>query len=159
MRTISIRILGALALVLAFAACGGDDDGDDGGDGNTIDAPAQTIDAPVVVDAPAATNALGQVCTLGAADACPAGNTCVAIMNVGSQTMGWCSPMCMNMNSICSTGYTGPAGGMPVCAITEMTGAPPTLCAIICNPAMQQCPTGLTCQMVNAQTSICAAPP
>lgn len=161
MRTISIRVLAALALVLSFAACGGDDDGDDGGDGVTIDAPNQVTDAPpVATDAPAASNALGQVCTLGAAGACPAGNTCVAVGGVGSQTMGWCSPMCMNMNAICSTGYTGPAGGMPVCAINEAMGAPPTLCAIVCTAGMNaQCPTGLTCQPVpNAGVSICAVP-
>jgi hypothetical protein len=158
MRSISIRILGALALVLTFAACGGDDDGDDGGDGVAIDAPNQTIDAPLVTDAPAVTNALGQTCNAAAPD-CPAGNSCVVLTGLGSQTTGYCSPQCMNMNTLCSTGYTGPAGGMPVCAVTEAEGAPPSLCAIVCMMGNNaQCPTGLTCQLAGGTTYICVAP-
>lgn len=149
------RLVAAFALVLGFVACGGGggDDGDD--DGTTIDAPT-AIDAPVSIDAPMSTNALGTVCSF-AAPACPAGNTCTGVMNVGSTTMGWCSPMCMNMNAICTTGYTGPAGGMPVCALS-MGGGAPTLCAIICT-STPQCPTGLTCTPVpnqNPPVSICA---
>lgn len=158
MRSMSIRILAAFALTLGFVACGGGDDGDD--DVQTIDAPAATIDAPdVAIDAPPASNALGQVCSFAAPN-CPAGNTCTGLQGVGSATMGYCSPMCMNMNAICTTGYTGPAGGNPVCALSEAQGAPPTLCAIICtmNP---QCPTGLQCIPVpgqNPPVSVCAPP-
>jgi len=154
----SIRILAAFALTLGFVACGGGDDGDD--DVTPIDA-STAIDAPPqAIDAPPAVNALGQVCTFAAPN-CPAGNECTGIMNFGSMTMGWCSPMCMNMNTICSGGYTGPAGGTPVCALQQQ-GQPPNLCAIVCAAGMnQQCPTGLTCQAVPGQpqpVSICAPP-
>jgi hypothetical protein len=147
-------LLAAVALTFGLVACGG---GDDDGDGQTIDAP-QGIDAPTAIDAAIdapTTNALGTVCSF-ANPQCPAGNTCTGVMGVGSTTMGWCSPMCMNMNSICSTGYTGPAGGMPVCALTMQGSTTPVLCAIICT-AQNQCPTGLTCTAVpNQNVMICA---
>mgnify|MGYP000844807453 CR=1 FL=1 len=152
------RLVAAFALVLGLVACGGSGDGGDD-DGADIDAPMGTIDAATSIDAPASTNSLGTVCDLQMQN-CPSGNSCTAVQGVGSQTMGWCSPMCMNMNAICSTGYTGPAGGMPVCALTTMQGQPPSLCAIICT-GNTQCPTGLTCQMVPGQqqpVSICAPP-
>lgn len=147
------RLVAAIALVLGLVACGG---GDDGGDGVVIDAPT-AIDAAVAVDAAPTTNALGTVCSF-ASPACPAGNQCTGVMGVGSTTMGWCSPMCMNMTTICTTGYTGPAGGMPNCALTMAQGQPPNLCAIICT-STPQCPTGLTCTAVpgqNPPVSICA---
>jgi hypothetical protein len=151
---ISIRLLAAFALTLGFAACGGDDDGDGGTIDAAIDA-APSIDA--AIDAPPATNALGTVCTF-ANPTCPEGNVCTGIQGVGSTTMGYCSPMCMDMNSICSTGYTGPQGGMPVCALSEAQGAPPTLCAILCTmPA--QCGAGLDCIPVPGQNASVCAPP
>jgi hypothetical protein len=64
------------------------------------------------------------------------------------------------MNTLCSTGYTGPAGGTPVCALSEAQGAPPSLCAIICT-MNTQCPTGLQCIPVpgqNPPVSVCAPP-
>lgn len=151
-------LLAVVVLAFGLVACGGGggDDGDD--DGTDIDA-AMAIDAAVSIDAPASSNALGQVCMLSAPN-CPAMHSCTGVQGVGSTTMGWCSPMCMNMNAICTTGYTGPAGGMPVCALTTMQGAPPSLCAIICT-GNAQCPTGLTCQPVPGQqqpVSICAPP-
>lgn len=149
---ISIRLLAAFALTLGFAACGGDDDVE-----TPIDAPPVVIDAPV--DAPPAVNALGTVCTF-ANPTCPEGNVCTGLQGVGSTTMGYCSPQCMNMNALCSTGYTGPAGGMPVCALSEAQGAPPTLCAIICT-MNTQCPSGLQCIPVpgqNPPVSVCAPP-
>lgn len=156
---ISIRLLAAIALTFGLAACGGDDDGD-GGDNNPIDAAidsANNIDASP--DAPPASNALGQTCDF-AAPQCPTGNVCTGLQGVGSTTTGYCSPMCMNMNAICTTGYTGPAGGMPVCALSEGAGQPPTLCAIICT-MNTQCPTGLQCIPVpgqNPPVSVCAPP-
>lgn len=153
---ISIRLLAAIALTFGFAACGGDDDG---GDNTPTDAPIDSAAIDAAIDAPPATNALGQVCDF-ANPQCPTGNVCTGLQGVGSQTMGYCSPMCMNMNSICSTGYTGPQGGMPVCALSEAQGAPPTLCAIICT-MNAQCPTGLQCIPVPNQpqpVSVCAPP-
>ena len=89
---------------------------------------------------------------------CPAGNSCVAIMGLGSQTTGYCTPNCNNMTSICTTGYTGPAGGQPQCALSMAQGQPPNGCAIICMQT-NQCPTGLSCTAVPGQNvSICVAP-
>jgi len=154
---ISIRLLAAIALTFGFAACGGDDDGD-GGDNTPTDAPIDTATAiDAAIDAPPAGNSLGQVCDF-ANPMCPAGHTCTGIQDVGSTTMGYCSPMCTRMGGECAAGYTGPAGGMPVCALS-MAGSPdPTLCAIICTmPA--QCPTGLSCIPVTGQNvSVCAPP-
>jgi hypothetical protein len=147
-------LLAVVALTFGLVGCGGGDD-----DGQTIDAPSGT-DAPGAIDAgldaPAGTNALGTVCTFSNPQ-CPAGNTCTGVQGVGSTTMGWCSPMCMNMNSICSTGYTGPAGGQPVCALSTAMGAPPSLCAIVCT-MQNQCPTGLTCTPVTGQNVMICAP-
>lgn len=143
----------SILAVLALAACGGDDDG-----GNTpIDAPA-AIDAPIALDAAAVTNALGQVCTFGAAGTCPTGNSCTGLQGVGSTTMGYCSPVCTMAGGECAAGYTGPAGGMPQCALSTAQGAPPSLCAIVCTVGTQ-CPTGLACVPVPGQpqpVSVCA---
>ncbi len=154
---ISIRLLAAIALTFGFAACGGGDD--DGGDNTPTDAAIDSAAIDAAIDAPPATNALGTVCTF-ANPQCPEGNVCTGLQGVGSTTMGYCSPMCMNMNAICTTGYTGPAGGMPVCALSEAQGAPPTLCAIICT-MNTQCPAGLQCIPVpgqNPPVSVCAPP-
>ena len=154
---ISIRLLAAIALTFGFAACGGDDDGD----GNNpvdaaIDSPS-AIDAPI--DSPPAGNPLGQVCTF-ANPMCPAGSTCTGLQGVGSQTMGYCSPMCTQQGGECAAGYTGPAGGQPQCALTTAQGQPPSLCAIICT-MNTQCPSGLQCIAVpgqNPPVSVCAPP-
>jgi hypothetical protein len=150
-------LLVVVALTFGLVACGGKSDDDD--DQAVIDAPGGAIDAPMQnIDAAGGTNALGTVCSF-ASPQCPAGNTCTGVQGLGSTTMGWCSPMCMNMNSICTTGYTGPAGGMPVCALSTAMGAPPSLCAIVCT-MQSQCPTGLTCtQVPNQNAMICAPPP
>lgn len=114
------------------------------------------VDAGTAIDAPV-TNELGRLCTVGGTN-CSAGNTCVAIQGIGSATMGWCSPMCNNMNAVCAAGYTGPAGGEPVCAVGDGTGMA-NLCAIVCTTAAQ-CPSGLSCILVpgGANGSICAVP-
>lgn len=153
-------ILSALALSVALAACGGSGSGDDistvdarAVDARVVDAPAGSIDAPT-----GGSNALGQVCSQTVA--CPAGNTCTGVSGVGSTTMGWCTPTCTQQGGECAAGYTGPAGGMPVCALTTAQGAPPSQCAIICTAAAQ-CPSGLQCIPVPGQTtpvSICAPP-
>ncbi|MDB4956645.1 MAG: hypothetical protein JWO36_4214 [Myxococcales bacterium] len=113
------------------------------------------LDAKVFMDAPAvAANALGQLCPFaagGGGSACPTGNDCVTLMGLGSTTTGYCTPMCMGNNATCTTGYTGPAGGMPVCALSTGSGSNANGCAIICTtPA--QCPTGMACTMVPMQT-------
>jgi hypothetical protein len=142
---------------LALVACGGgggDDQGDDGDDTAAPDASTAAPDA-----AENTVNALGQVCSFAAPD-CPAGNVCTGIEGVGSTENGYCSPMCMNMNALCSGGYTGPAGGQPVCALSEAAGADPTLCAIVCQDGTQ-CPAGLDCIPVPDQpqpVSVCAPP-
>lgn len=148
----------AVSMVLgaALAACGSS--GKSGVDAN---GGGDDVDAKVFLDAPPqqTTNALGQLCPFaagGGGTMCPAGNDCVALMGVGSTTTGYCTPMCMNMSSICTTGYTGPAGGNPQCALTVMGSTTPNGCAIICTMA-SQCPTGMGCMPVTGQTvKICA---
>jgi hypothetical protein len=122
-------------------------DGDTSGDGSSDGTPP--IDAPYV-------NALGQVCTSGQANTCPEGNDCISISTTGGGSLGpYCSPMCMNDNARCTTGYTGPASGMPVCAVGD--GTTTNYCAIIC-VNNSDCPTGLTCQTFgNPPTSVCAS--
>lgn len=141
--------------VLMFAACG-----DDGGSTKPkVDAPMQQMDAPATpMDMPqSGGNALGQSCTFNmdpTMTGCPAAHSCTNIDVMGaSDMMGYCSPMCTPMNGACATGYTGPAGGMPQCALTTAMGQPPTLCAIVCT-TNANCPAGLTCAVVQP-----AAPP
>jgi hypothetical protein len=141
--------------VLAIAACGGDSK-------KNPDAKPPTPDANTTPDAspPDAmtANALGTLCdNNNQTMPCPAGNQCVVVTGVGSQTQGYCSPVCNGMDTICSTGYTGPAGGMERCALGAQ-GQPPDACVIICT-APAQCPTGTACTAVTGQTvKICVAP-
>lgn len=154
MRTFTI-----LFAALALAACGGSDSKTADAKLGTVDAPAGTPDAPGggTPDAPAgAGNGLTTTCT-GAAGECPTGTTCTGVMGVGSQTVGWCTPDCAAVATACTDGYDGPAGGMPTCALSTAQGQPPSQCVVICTDAAQ-CATGFTCQMVNAQTKICAPP-
>lgn len=154
-------ILSAFILSVGLAACGGSGSGDDvvtvdartiDGSGGGGDGGGGTIDAPG-----GGVNALGQVCSMTMA--CPAGNSCTTLQGLGSQTMGYCTPMCSGqMSTECATGYTGPASGRPVCALSTMMGAPPSACAIICT-APADCPAGLACTPVPGQmASICVVP-
>ncbi|MBK9034843.1 MAG: hypothetical protein IPL61_26870 [Myxococcales bacterium] len=101
--------MSVFALSIGLAACGGSGGGDDvpAIDARTSDATGGNPDAagggPDA--AGGGVNALGQVCTPGT---CPAGNMCTGVGGVGSQTMGWCSPMCTSMGGECAAGYTGP---------------------------------------------------
>jgi hypothetical protein len=149
-----MRLVLSSMFVLALAACGGDDGDVVAIDARTPDGSSSTIDAPPSTG----NNVLGTVCSMAAP--CPEGNTCVTLMGVGSATMGYCSPMCTQAGTECVTGYTGPAGGRPQCALSMAAGAPPTLCAIVC-AAAGDCPSGLACTPVPNQpqpVSVCAAP-
>ena len=158
MRFARLSVLFILVSGSTFAACGGDDGG--GGGGGNVDAP-QVVDAPMIDAPPMTTNALGQLCPTamgGGGTACPAGNACTSLMGVGTNmNTGYCSPNCMNMTAVCTTGYTGPAGGQPQCALSLSMGTPPSLCAIVCT-ATTQCPTRLTCTPVpNQNVMVCVA--
>ncbi len=139
----------AVALAIGLAACGGNDEP------KTPDAPILLADAPKADAPPAATNILGQRCGQ-TAGACPAGNTCALIMGLGNQMEGYCSPSCMAMDTKCSVGYTGPAGGMPRCALGPAAGQG-ELCAILCT-LDTQCPTGLKCLDAGGGAKICVVP-
>jgi len=142
--------------VLLFIGCGGGGKSGGGDDVVDIDAPAVSIDAP-----PAGPNPLGQLCPTaagGGGTACPAGASCVTITGVGTNTTtGYCTPNCMAMNAICTTGYTGPAGGMPQCALSPAAGQPANGCAIVCT-AGAQCGTGLSCIPVPGQAVMVCVP-
>ena len=128
----------AVCVAVGLAACGSK------GNTKTTDAPVVVVDAPKVDAPPAASNFLGQRCGQ-TAGACPAGSghTCALVMGLGNQMEGYCSPACMGMDTKCSVGYTGPAGGVPRCALGPAQGQG-ELCAIECT-ADPQCPTGLKC--------------
>ena len=138
----------AVALTIGLAACGGKDEP------KTPDAPILAVDARKVDAPPAVTNLLGQRCGQ-TAGACPAGNSCAIVMDLGNQMEGYCSPPCMAMDTKCSTGYTGPAGGMPRCALGPAANQG-ELCAILCT-ADAQCPTGLKC-LGAGSSKICVVP-
>ncbi|HEU0033148.1 MAG TPA: hypothetical protein VFQ53_21090 [Kofleriaceae bacterium] len=143
--------------ISSLVACGGGKDG--GGGGGSADA---AVDSPPPIDSPPPVqNALGQLCPFaagGMGQPCPAGNACVTLQGLGSTTTGYCTPDCMNMTTLCTTGYTGPAGGMPQCALTTAAGQPPNGCAIVCTDNAQ-CPTGLSCLQVPMNTVKICVPP
>lgn len=155
-------ILSAFILSVGLAACGGSGSGDDvvtvdartiDGSGGTVDAPGGTVDAPS-----GGANALGQLCSMSMA--CPAGNTCTFLQGLGSQTMGYCTPMCTMSGGECAAGYSGPSTGRPVCALTMQGSMTPVACAIVCT-APADCPSGLACTPVPGQqqpVSICVVP-
>jgi hypothetical protein len=111
--------------VLVVAACGG------GGSD------------PPQSDAPPSTPQHYDVCQMGVAADCPAGDSCqVRTLLGGSTTWGYCSPPCTeDLN--CEMGYTGP--GTPTCFM-------PDECMIVCTDA---CPTGLTCLETGGPVRIC----
>lgn len=111
-------------------------------------------------------NALGQLCPFngsGTGNACPSGNSCVQVSGnngsaVGSnKNEGYCTPDCMGMNSGCTTGYTGPSTGMPMCVLNSGSGSAADGCAIICTQ-MIDCPTGTSCAAVPGTTAKICAP-
>lgn len=154
MRTLSRLFLCSLALTV-FAACGGGDDTEDPAPDAAVTVPdADTTPAPDA--APMTVNGLGQVCDMNIM--CPEGNSCTGVQGVGDPERGYCSPSCTEGGTECTDGYTGPSGGMPLCALSEASGAPPTLCAILCT-APEQCPTGTACIPVPGQSASICAPP
>lgn len=142
-------------------ACGG------GGGGNNNGA-----DAKVYKDAPGSgsgsgsgsgnpnpdvTAGLGQLCPAaqgGAGSACGSADSCVLITGLGSTTTGYCTPNCAGSNTGCTTGYTGPTGGQPVCALSVGSGSGATGCAIVCT-GVAQCPGGMECVVAQGTTMIC----
>ena len=115
-------------LVFALALSGCEVGGDDGSGG--------------AADASSSQNALGQICTIGAAAVCPStpAHICTKLDTVGSQTQGYCSPLCTT-SAECTSGYTGPATGTPTCfpdALNQQR------CVIICQ-SEADCPNSLAC--------------
>jgi hypothetical protein len=146
-RLISSTFVVAVAGAATIFACGG------GGGGGNPDAKVY-MDAKVFMDANGSgsngVNALGQICN--GTMTCPPGNDCVTIMNAGSGSNGFCTPMCMGSNANCAAGYTGPAGGQPVCALTMQGSSTPNGCAIICTD-VSQCPTGNGCITIGSNSA------
>jgi hypothetical protein len=141
-RLLSVTIVVGVAAAATIFACGGDDHA-------KADAPKVFMDSKVFMDAPGggSGNGLGQLCPFGSGGggtACPAADACVKLTGLGSATTGYCTPNCAGSNGICTTGYTGPAGGTPVCALSVGSGSGATGCAIVCTDATQ-CPTGMGC--------------
>lgn len=123
-----------MVAIAAALACG-----DDGGGGSAADARPGA-------DGPTSTSVLGTLCTPGVDD-CPSGE-CV-ILESGSDTTGYCSPVCTN-DGQCTDGYTGP--GTPTCFVPDQ----PNRCTISCTDA---CPTGLECFVpMGAPMGFCRVP-
>ena len=125
---LTVVFLACLVALLVVAAC------DSGGDNMNPDGSMN--------DAPGAVNALGQVCTLGASTGCPSdpAHLCTSLSSVGSQTQGYCTPLCTTEVE-CTTGYTGPATGQLACFPDQQNR---NRCVIICG-TKDDCPTGLDC--------------
>lgn len=103
------------------------------------------------VPPPAPPNYLGQVCDT--ATPCPENppHLCV-ILSIGSQSQGYCSPMC-TVDDECRAGYTGPASGTAYC----LNPGTSDTCTIQCtSPA--GCPTGLDCVSSGGPASFCVVP-
>ncbi|HEY4240044.1 MAG TPA: hypothetical protein VGM88_09525 [Kofleriaceae bacterium] len=149
----------SIASVATIVSCGGDDGGSGTPDAKHVDAAHHDTSSgsDAAIDTPSGVNALGQLCPAasgGSGTACPTGNDCVSITGLGSTTTGYCTPDCGGDDTVCSTGYTGPSGGMEVCALTTGSGSDATGCAIICTAATQ-CPTGMECDVAQGTTKIC----
>lgn len=132
----------ALALVAALAACGEKD--------------AANVDAaPLDLDAAVAVNKLGDACTLpamGQPDPCGADHICLTLPG-RSQTTGYCSPLCNAMETICDTGYAGPAAGNPQCVLkVPATSMVTNACAIKCTVATD-CPNAMPCEQLEGAQS------
>ena len=156
------RAIPLLFAALAFIACGKSDDKktnqfDAAPMGGNPDAP--TIGTP---DAPMASgvNALDQICDQ--VTACPTGNACTGISGLGSADKGWCTPDCTaGKDTTCTTGYKGPAGGVPKCALVAQGSQTPSGCIVICKDDTQ-CASGMKCQALpapNDKIKACAPPP
>jgi len=153
-RVLSAAIVVGVAVGFTVIACGG------GSSSHNPDAKVFK-DSKVFMDSSGggSSNGLGQLCPFGSGgggSACPGTDGCVKITGVGSNAnTGYCTPNCMGMNSICTTGYTGPSTGMPQCALSSGSGSAADGCAIVCTTSTD-CPTGLTCTPVTGQSvSIC----
>ena len=169
----SVLSAAALSLFVTVAACGpGASPAVDAAPAHVdapsmtthIDAAASSIDAMVSHSIDAAvqhgtdaaeggSNPLGIVCEV-ANPTCPGtGSLCTKFSAGDSQ--GICSPMCTSADpSPCTNGYTGLAGGQPVCALASSATMMVDACAIICT-APDQCPTGTVCTVASGTTSIC----
>ena len=158
-RLLSTTVVIGIASAATIFACGG------GGGGNNPDAKVFKDSKPFLDSASGVSGGLGQLCPFsagGAGSACPQGDACVALQGLGSTTTGYCTPNCGTNASACTTGYTGPTGGMPECAlVTAGSGSgsgsgtsTPNACAIICTE-VSQCPGGMECIVAQGTTKIC----
>lgn len=153
-------------------------------DDPTDDPTNDTTADPVDCDPPCAggEQCLGGICVpTGECDpACAPDEMCVAGECVGGPSSGsdygpcaacapgempvmvppamgcFCSPMCDGEGSMCAAPNEGTA--QPQCVLELMMGAGPSQCALICDPAMQMCPTGATCEMVQMGVGVCTHP-
>lgn len=153
-------------------------------DATTGEPPDDTTGGPVTCDPPCAANeeciegvcfptgecdppcAAGEECVdgvcemptptnsdYGPCDACAPGEMPVQV--TGAEGC-FCSPGCDGMGSMCPEPNDGTAQGQ--CVLETMAGAGPNQCALICDPAMEMCPAGATCQEVQPMIGICTHP-
>jgi hypothetical protein len=117
------NMLASIALV-GLAACGGGSD-------------------PPQSDAPPSTPQHYDVCQMGVASDCPAGDSCQIRQLMGGSTVwGFCSPPCAD-SLACEMGYTGP--GTPTCFMNT--------CLLVCPD--DACPTGLACLDTGGPQQVC----
>jgi hypothetical protein len=160
----SVAFVVAIAVGATIIACGSSGGNNNGADAKVYkDAPGSGSGSGSgsANPNPDVTAGLGQLCPAaqgGAGSACGSADECVLITGLGSTTTGYCTPNCAGSNAGCTTGYTGPAGGQPVCALTtgsgSGSGSGATGCAIVCT-GIAQCPGGMQCVVAQGTTMIC----
>ena len=78
----------------------------------------------------------------GPCDMCAPGEMPVGLQDIEGC---FCSPGCDGEGAMCPAPNDGTA--QAICALILMEGAPPSQCALACDPTMQMCPAGATCSM------------
>ncbi len=163
------KLVGCVACLLFWSACGGEADGGGGGGGGgggvdargagASDAPAGGGGGASDAGAPDASGGggagpLGASCVGEGQGSCPAGYAC---LNLVGGAGSWCSRTCNGAQDLtCNDGFAGPGYGSCLLTVTPAGGGAPQLyCTIICSDAAGAptlCPAGEDC------TGTCPAP-
>lgn len=92
----------------------------------------------------------------GTCDACLAGETAVTITGFEGC---YCAPAC-DAQTECPPPPEGDATA--ACLLSEMMGADPTMCVLLCSNSQPNCPTGMNCHDIgdpnNPDTGLCTHP-
>ena len=163
-------LFGLVGLTVALAGCPGDDSGD------TSTTDAATTDAETTTGTPTCDPACadGEECIdgvcfptggdtttddpppgnsdYGPCDSCAAGEMPVAIDGLEGC---FCSPSCDGAMAMCPPPNEGTGQAQCVLGVDPMS---PTQCALLCDPAGDNCPPGATCQDTGMGVGLCTHP-